>query len=386
MKLRRAPLEDWMRDFYFDTTIDLGSSGVQCWTLAELRALLDIDRDELDAILLDDSPTFGSPALRGALAQRFADGDPDRAMATHGSTEAIFLAMNALLAPDDEVIVIDPGYHSLWSIAESIGCHLKRWRLRPEDGFVPDLEALRAQITSTTRMVVVNFPNNPTGASLPPNLFDTFIDIVADSGAYLVWDGAFTELPHTGPPLPEPSLRYDRCLSLGTMSKAYGLPGTRVGWCLAAPELLAQFVPLRDALTICLSPLSEFLAERAVVHADRILSVRRAQVHRNLLALSAWAGSNPSLVSYITPAGGVTAFPTFHGVINTEDLCRELGRDHDVLLVPGSGFGYPDRVRLGFGGAEDAFATGLHRLHTVLAQRAETRRSEEAPGGSRAAG
>ncbi len=379
MKLRRAPLEDWMRDFYFDTTIDLGSSGVQCWTLAELRALLDIDQSDLDAIVLDDSPSYGGPALRGALAQRFADGDPARAMATHGSTEAIFLAMNALLEPGDEVIVVDPGYHSLWSIAESIGCHLKRWRLRPQDGFAPDLDALRAQITPATRMVVVNFPNNPTGASLPPELFDTFLDIVADSGAYLVWDGAFTELSHAGPSLPEPSLRYERALSLGTMSKAYGLPGTRVGWCLAAPELLARFLPLRDAMTICLSPLTEFLAERAIVHADRILEIRRAQAHRNMQRLFAWARSNTGLVSLTAPAGGVTAFPAFHGVADTEDLCRELGRDHDVLLVPGTGFGHPDRVRLGFGGAEDAFATGLHRLHTVLEQRAETRRLEVAP-------
>jgi capreomycidine synthase len=378
MKLRRAPLEDWMRDFYFDTTIDLGSSGVQCWTLAELRALLAIGHDDLDAIALDDSPSYGSEALRRALAQRFADGDPTRVMATHGSTEAIFLAMNALLEPGDEVVVIDPGYHSLWSIAESIGCRLRRWRLRPEDGFTPDLDALRARITPRTRMVVVNLPNNPTGASLPAGLFDAFLGLVADSGAYLVWDGAFTELTHTGPPLPEPSLRYERCLSLGTMSKAYGLPGTRVGWCLGAPDLLARFLPLRDALTICLSPLTEFLAERAVVHADRILGIRRAQARRNLDTLTAWADANAALVSLTPPDGGVTAFPSFHGVTDTEDLCRELGRDHDVLLVPGSGFGHPDRVRLGFGGDEKDFATGLHRLQTVLEQRAAARRPEGA--------
>jgi aspartate/methionine/tyrosine aminotransferase len=126
-------------------------------------------------------------------------------------------------------------------------------------------------------------------------------------------------------------------------------------------------------LTICLSPLSEFLAERAVVHADRILAVRRAQAQRNLLTLSAWARSNPDLVSFAEPVGGVTAFPAFPGIDDTEDLCRELGRDHDVLLVPGGGFGHPGRVRLGFGGAEDAFATGLHRLRGVLAQRAEVR-------------
>ncbi|MDG5803806.1 capreomycidine synthase [Streptomyces ossamyceticus] len=375
MKLRRAPLEDWMRDFYFDTSIDLGSSGVQCWTLAEVRRLLDISHDDLDALAFDDSPSYGSPALRTALARRFGDGDPERVMATHGSTEAIFLVMNALLSPEDEVVVIDPGYHSLWSIAESIGCRLKRWRLRPEDGFVPDLDALRALITPRTRMVVVNLPNNPTGATLRADQFDAFVSLVADSGAYLVWDGAFSELTHGAPPLPDPVLHYERCLSLGTMSKAYGLPGTRVGWCLGAPELLARFLPLRDALTICLSPLTEYVAERAVVHADRLLAARGPQTARNLRRLTTWAEAHADLVSFTPPGGGCTAFPAFPGVSDTEELCRELGSTYDVLLVPGSGFGHPDRVRLGFGGAEAEFAEGLDRLGRALESHARTRQT-----------
>ncbi|MEW1632097.1 capreomycidine synthase [Streptomyces sp. NPDC089173] len=378
MKLRRAPLEDWMRDFYFDTSIDLGSSGVQCWSLAELRDLTGITHHDLDTLWLDDSPSYGGPGLRTALARRFGDGDRERAMATHGSTEAIFLVMNALLSPGDEVVVIDPGYHSLWSIAESIGCRLKHWRLRPEDGFVPDLDALRAQITPRTRMVVVNLPNNPTGATLPADRFDAFLSLVADNGAYLVWDGAFSELTHGAPPLPDPSLSYDRCLSLGTMSKCYGLPGTRVGWCLGAPDLLARFLPLRDALTICLSPLTEFLAERAIVHADRLLAVRAPQTARNLRTLTAWAQEHADLVSWTPPGGGCTAFPAFTGVSDTEELCRTLGRDHDVLLVPGTGFGHPDRVRLGFGGAEAELTEGLDRLGRVLRAQASTRIREGA--------
>ncbi|MFI1400450.1 capreomycidine synthase [Streptomyces sp. NPDC020681] len=380
MKLRRAPLEDWMRDFYFDTSIDLGSSGVQCWTLAELRGLLDISHEDLDAIAFDDSPSYGGPGLRTALADRFGDGDPDRVMSTHGSTEGIFLVMNALLGPGDEIVVIDPGYHSLWSVAESIGCSIKRWRLRPEDGFTPDLDALRPLITPRTRMVVVNLPNNPTGATLRPEQFDEFLDIVTASGAYLVWDGAFTELTHGTPQLPEPALRYERCLSLGTMSKAYGLPGTRVGWCLGAPDLLARLLPLRDVLTICLSPFTEYIAERAVTHADRLLSIRGAQTARNLRRLTDWADDHADLVSWTPPGGGCTAFPTFHGISDTEQLCRDLGRDYDVLLVPGSGFGHPDRVRLGFGGVEAEFTEGLDRLRRALETRtAPARRTGTRP-------
>ncbi|QER90432.1 capreomycidine synthase (plasmid) [Streptomyces tendae] len=369
MRLPHAPLEDWMRHFYFDTKIDLGSSGVQPWTLSELRRLLGIHPTELDSLAFDDSESYGGRELREVLAVRFGVDDPDRVMATHGSTEAIFVAMNALLTSGDEVVVVDPAYHSLRSVAEAIGCRIKRWRLRPEDGFRPCLDILRPLLTSRTRMVIVNFPHNPTGATLTRDQFDAFLDLVADHGAYLVWDGAFTELVYDTPPLPEPALRYARCVSIGTMSKAYGLPGTRVGWCLATPEILTRFVPLRDAISICLSPLTEFFAARAIAQADRILDVRRAQAARNRQRLADWIRHNSELVSWTRPDGGCTAFPTFAGIEDTEDLCRELGARHDVLLVPGSAFGHPDRVRLGFGGDEAAFVEGLDRLQGALRAR-----------------
>ncbi|PIB05158.1 hypothetical protein B1C81_29970 [Streptomyces sp. HG99] len=155
-----------MRDFYFDTKIDLGSSGVQSWSLSELRQLLGIHPSELDALTFDDSESYGGRELREALVVRFGAGDTDRIMATHGFTEAIFAAMNALLTSGDEVVVVDPAHHSLQSVAEAIGCRIKRWRLRPEDGFRPCLDTLRPLLTSRTRMVVVNFPHNPTGATL----------------------------------------------------------------------------------------------------------------------------------------------------------------------------------------------------------------------------
>lgn len=368
MKLSRAPLEDWMRDFYFSTTLDLGSSGVECWSVAELRELLDIAPEDIDRIAFTDSESYGSPALRDAIARRFADGDGDRVMVTHGSTEAIFLVMNALLEPGDEIVVISPGYHSLGSVAASIGCRIKSWELRPDEDFHPDLDELSALISPRTTMVVVNFPHNPTGVSLSRPEFDRLVDIAARSGAYLVWDGAFTELVYSTEPLPEPSLRYERCVSVGTMSKAYGLPGTRVGWCLGSPEVLAEFISLRDALTICLSPLSEFFAERALTHAGRLLGIRRAQAAHNLDLLAAWSAANEHLVDWLPPTGGCTAFPRIAGCPDTDEMCRRLGRDHSVLLVPGSCFAHPDRVRLGFGGATADLETGLRRLRTVLEQ------------------
>lgn len=368
MRVGRAALEDWMREYYFATEIDLGGSGVACWSLGELRRLLGIAQEELDEVIFDDSETYGSPGLRAALARRFTGGDTDRVFTTHGSTEAIFLAMSTLLEPGDEVVVVSPGYHSLSSVAASIGCRIVPWRLREEDGFAPDLDALRSLISTRTKMVTVNFPNNPTGASLTRSQFDEFLGVVAGRGAYLVWDGAFTELAYGADPLPEPSLQYDRCLSTGTMSKAYGLPGTRVGWCLGDPGLLERFLPMRDALTICLSPLTQLLAERAVDAADLLVSARLEQARTNLGHLTDWMAAHEKHLSWDVPAGGCTAFPRFEQIADVDGFCRHLAATCSVLMVPGSCFGHADRARLGFGGATRDFLIGLDRLGRALGE------------------
>src|SRR4030095_1045973 len=216
MEIAPALLERWMRQYYFDTDIDIGSSGVESFSMSDLRKLLDLSQNDLDQVIFDDSWTLGGPALREAIGDRWANGDPDRVIATHGSSEGIFLAMNALLQSGDEVITTSPVYQQLFAIAESKGCKLKYWDLDFERGFVPDVEKLRRLITRQTRMVVVNFPNNPTGATLTPEQQKDLVGMVAEAGSYLVWDGAFAEMTYGWPPLPDPGTWYDRTVTLGT--------------------------------------------------------------------------------------------------------------------------------------------------------------------------
>src|SRR5262249_43758034 len=158
----------------------------------------------------------------------------------------------------------DPIYPQLRAVAEAIGCRVRAWPLRAERGWRPDLEELERLVTPRTRMVIVNFPHNPTGATLTPAEQDALVAACARVGAYLVWDAAFGEVTYGAPPLPDPGSKYERAVSMGTLSKAYGLPGLRVGWCLAAPEVLEKMVRLRDYLTLHLSPLVELLAARAL--------------------------------------------------------------------------------------------------------------------------
>src|ERR1019366_9457606 len=176
MRLAIARLEAWMRDYYHDVDCDIGSSGVRDLTLAELRIICGFDLVDLYSMTLHDSESHGGRRLRAALAQRWTGGDEDRVMVTHGSSEAIYIVMNTLLNPGDEVIVADPAYQQLYGIAEGLGCRVTRW---------------------------------------------------------LVWDHAFGEMTYNAPPLPLPDSGYRKRIVFGTLSESYGLAGLRVGWCLA---------------------------------------------------------------------------------------------------------------------------------------------------------
>jgi aspartate/methionine/tyrosine aminotransferase len=294
-------------------------------------------------------------------------------MVTHGSSEAIYAAMTVVLEPGDKVIALDPIYHSLTSIAESIGCDIHRWEMRESQGFIPDLGDLASLMKLNPKMVVVNFPNNPTGRSLSDEDANKLVSIVADSGAYLFWDAALSEIVYGRSPLPDPTTVYDRAISTGTFSKAYGLPGLRLGWCVAPPQVLEAMVRLRDRMTLSVSPIVEFVGLKAAQRSDELLRRRKAQAERNLGLLLERAEADSSLIEVTPPDGGVTVFPRLIGIDNTEDLCHELGRDHGVLLVPGSCFGDPCRVRLGFGGEPGSFATGFEILTGLLRTRMSCR-------------
>ena len=366
-ELPPALLERWMREFYFACPVDIGSSGVEDFKMAELWSLLEMEPGEIDSVVFHDSQTLGGASLRETIAERWLAGDSTRVMATHGASEATYLLMHGLLQPGDEVLVTAPIYQQLYAIAEAMGCRIVRWPMRPERGFRPDFGELESLLGPKTRLVVVNFPHNPTGVHLDLDEQRLLVESVARSGAYLLWDAAFGELTYDLPPVdPGAILDYERAVTTGTLSKAYGLPGLRVGWCLAAPSILDRLAHLRDYMTLHLSPLVELIAERAIAHGDRLVSLRLGQARRNLESLGSWVAAREGLVTWTPPQGGVTAFPELVAYDDTEPLCRHLADSHGVLLVPGVCFDQPGHVRLGFGGAPDDLASGLEALSCCL--------------------
>ncbi|MEU8029351.1 capreomycidine synthase [Streptomyces sp. NPDC049099] len=365
MQLRRAPLEDWLRDSYFDARIDISSSGVEPYSMAELFELTGLEPRHLAEVTFRDSRSCGAPELRSAIAQRWGDGDPSRVMVTHGSGEAQYMVLTTLLRPGDEVVVVEPAYHTLVGIAEAIGCTVVPWRLRFEDGFVPDLDALASLVTPRTRAVIANFPHNPTGISVDAQAQRRIVDTARAHGAYLIWDSVFADMRYDGHLPANPAMEYDRAISFGTFSKGLGLPGLRVGWCFAPEPLIDKLVVMRDYTTLALSPLVEQVALHAVRGADALLVPKMELARRNLSVLDSWMAEHDEKADWVRPHGGVVAFPRLRGV-DDEQFCDRLMREHGVLLIPGRCFGMPGHVRLGFGVPTDQLRDGLDRMSRLL--------------------
>lgn len=361
-------LEEWLRDRYFSCEVDIGSSGVEPYSLRELRAVLAIEQDELDEIVLSDSPSTGTERLRDAIGKQFANGRPELAMATHGSSEAIFLVIQSLLQKGDEVVVADPAYHALSQGAEAVGCRVVRWPLLFEEGFTSNLDLLRRCVTRHTRMIAVNFPHNPTGSTVTAKEQNEIVKIASRVGAYLIWDSAFASLIFEGSPLPEPSTLYERCISTGTLSKAFGLPGLRVGWLIAQPDIIARCVRLRDYTTLSLSPLTEWLATKTLENATAVIQPRLQQARLNRETLEKWIEGHAHSIRWVRPRGGVCAFLRVRDEINTMGFCSELAVRWSVLLVPGMCFRMPEFVRLGFGGSHLGLLRGLSCMSTLLTE------------------
>ncbi|MGZ0150523.1 capreomycidine synthase [Kribbella sp. WER1] len=363
-----AALEDWFRVRYFDARVDISSSGVHPYNLGEVRELTGTTAEELDELAFRDSPSSGQDRLRTALSKRFEPGPGHEPLVCNGSTEAILLAVSALVGAGDEVVVTTASYHALNALAASAGARLVRWELDLMGGR-PDLDALRSLVGPRTRAVILNFPHNPSGITLTASEYDELLAIVGSSDAYLLWDAAFAELVHDAEPLPDPSRTIERCVSFGTFSKAYGLPGLRVGWCFAPSALTPKLVQMRDYVTLNTSPLLEEIAARVVENADAVLGPRLAEARANRASVVDWLAAHRDIVAAVAPAGGVTFFPQVLGVEDTRPLCEVLADEHGVLTVPGDCFDYPDRVRLGFGAPGPDVAAGLAILARVVRQR-----------------
>ena len=354
---RNFALEVYFAEWEFKARYNIGGSDLQSMTLSELLEFADPgDRTVYENLYLGYTETQGSPELREAIADTYDHLSPDDILCFAGAEEGIFCAMHALLKPEDHALVVFPNYQSAESIPSSI-CEVTGVPLDPENNWTLDTDDVRSQIRPNTRLISVNFPNNPTGKILEPDKFNILIEICREHGVYLFSDEVY-RLIERDPSrrLPQAADLYDKAFSLNVMSKAYGLAGIRIGWIASQDRgLLQSMERIKHYLSICNSGPSEILAKIALKNRSEILKRNRSIVDANLDLLNRFFSRHPDLFDWQVPDGGCIGFPRYKGKDGATAFTERLVRDAGILLIPSSlyrselGTVPADRFRIGYG-------------------------------------
>ena len=366
MEIAPFKLERFFAKHEFSAPYLLCSSDCETLTTKEV---LEFEPGALDQYLnlkLGYTESLGHTELRVAISNLYQGISPDQVLVHAGAEEAIFNFMNSFLRKGDHVIVHAPFYQSLGEVATSIGADADHWIGDPDNGYTLDLNDLKELLNPNTKLVVVNFPHNPTGF-LPSLVFQQSLSALSDKHGFRVFsDEVYRGLElDQNDRLPAFATLNTRAVSLGVMSKTYGLPGLRIGWILTQDqEIFQKMASFKDYTTICNSAPSEFLATIALKHANRIEDRNKAIIHKNLDLIDGVFKEFEEIIDWHRPKGGSIAFPNLkQGDVTV--FCAELLKQKGVLLVPGSLYGPAyNGFRIGFGRKNCPEA--LEHLHQFL--------------------
>jgi aspartate/methionine/tyrosine aminotransferase len=350
-------LETYLAKWEFAARYHMTASDAEGLSLADLLALAEPhDREAFEQLWLGYLPPVGTRELRAAIASTYESVTDDQILTFAGGGEAIYVATYALLEYGDHAIVVTPTYQSLETLALSL-CAVTGIALDATRKWGLDLDQVRAAIRPNTKLLVVNFPNNPTGKILASSDFARLIEICREHGLWLLSDEIY-RLMERDPAMRQPAAadRYERALSVSVMSKVYGLPGLRIGWIATRDRhLLQRMEKIKHYLSICNSAPSEALAVIALKASDRILDRNRGLIEANLPRVTQLFAEFPTLFEWETPDGGTVGYPRYKGRDGVEMFTRRLVEEASVLLLPASIFHSEltplpaDRFRIGFG-------------------------------------
>jgi aspartate/methionine/tyrosine aminotransferase len=364
----RLPLPDFRLETYFSrwefaAEHHLTASDAQTLTIAELLALgTDDDRAAFAELPLGYVPTWGTDRLREAVASTYDTCGPDDVLTFAGAEEAIFWLMQLLVEPGGHVVVTVPNYQALETLPVAAGAQVTGVLLDETDRWRLDLDRVRSALRPSTRLVAVNFPNNPTGAVPDPATWQGLVDLCADRGIRLLADEVYRGL-ETDPArrITQAADMSPTAVSVNVLSKSYGLPGLRVGWVATRDRaLLATLEKHKHYTSICDAGPSEFLASVAVERGTAVHARNRGIVAENVAAFDDFFATRADLFEWAAPDGGCVAFPRYLGADGVEAFCRDLVERAGVLLLPASIYASDlapvptDRFRIGVGRRDPA--------------------------------
>lgn len=357
-------MERWQSTYEYRVDYNLSESGVHPLSVRELRELSGMP--DLDDILLGYGQSNGSDLLRERIARLYGCGD-DCVVATNGSAEANFISVWEIANPGDEVAIIVPTYMQTYGLAQNFGVTVREIWLHEDQGWQPDPDEINAAVTDKTRVIIVTNPNNPTGALLSDAARAAIIAAAQRVGAWIIADEVYSGAEVNGVETRSLFRDYDRVISTGSLSKAYGLPGLRVGWAVAPPDIAARLWSRKDYMTISPGELTDHLACIALdpVVRPRILERTRKYLRSGLDIIEPWMRST-GVFSGHSPQAGAICYARYNIPINSSELAEKLRAEHSVLIVPGDHFAMDGYVRIGFGNPAADLETALSRFEECL--------------------
>lgn len=362
-------MERWQSTWEHEVAFNLSESGVEPLSLAELAEVADVDLDELASLPLEYNVSRGRRELRQRIADLYADASPEEVLVTNGGAEANFVLAWSLLEPGDDLVYVHPNYMQLPGLVENFGGRTVRWPLREDSGWLPDPGELDRLVGGKTRAILVTHPNNPTGSILPEETMDAVVAAAERVGAWVIADEIYRGAELDGDEAPTFRGRSDRVVVTSGLSKAYGLPGLRLGWILAPdPAMAEELWAHKDYTSISMGTLSDHLATAALTPAarQRLLERTRRILNDNWPVLESWLRERDDAFRWQKPEAGAIVYVGYDLPVSSADLAERLRTEADCLIVPGAHFDMGDYVRLGFGPPVDRLRAGLERCARVI--------------------
>jgi aspartate/methionine/tyrosine aminotransferase len=351
MKLPPFLLERFFARHEFEARYLLCGSDCQSMSIRELLSLEPGAREKFHDHWLGYTESTGSRSLRREIARGYAAVTPEQVLVHAGAEEAIFLFMHAALEPGDHLVVHAPCYQSLYEVARGIGCDVTPWQAREENGWALDPADLPRLVRGGTKAIVINVPHNPTGYLMGEGEFRDINRFADTHGIALFSDEVYRGLEYDDADrLPPACSLGESAISLGVVSKTFGLAGLRIGWVATRNSaVLSRMAAMKDYTTICASAPSEFLAELALRHGESIAARNRGIIAANLALLDGFFARHADRFSWRRPKAGPIAFPRLC-VGDAEAFCSALLQSSGVLLLPGTVYGDTgNHFRIGFG-------------------------------------